>query len=498
MTIQKYADVVIIGGGVIGCAIAFELAKYDLVISLIEKEPDVSFGASSANTGLIHAGFDPNPGSLKARFNVEGNKIFPSLTSELNIPFKQIGALVIACSDSELSSLDRLKKRGELNSIDNLKILDKKEVHDIEPMISDNICGALYAPSAGIISPYELTIALAENAVINGVQIELSTRVIDITIKQNSVQKVITDHGQIDTKYVINSAGLFADEIGRMVGLKTFSIHPRRGEYLLLDKRLAGSVKHTLFPVPSKISKGIVVTPTVDGNILIGPNAENIEDKTDTVTTLNGQTNIIKKAQQLVPGLRYEDVITRFAGLRAVPNSDDFIIDATKINGFINIAGIASPGLTSAPAIAKHVVSILENEEGKKLNVKPDYQVGRPEPLRTQYLEPEKHHKKIQQNVSYGHIVCRCEHVTEGEVYDALHQILPVTTVKGVRYRTRIGMGRCQGGFCLQKLIFLLSETLSQPVEKITLDGKGSEFLKKTKKGFRSRRNKYRTNKLNS
>ncbi len=498
MTIQKHADVVIIGGGVIGCSIAYELAKYNFVISLIEKESDVSFGASSANTGLIHAGFDPNPGSLKARFNVEGNKLFSSLASELQIPFKQIGALVLACSDSERSILDKLKKRGEQNCVENLKILDKKEVLDIEPMISDDVVGALYAPSAGIISPYELTIALAENAVMNGVQIELATRVSDIIVKRNHVYKVNTSRGQIKTKYVINCAGLFADEISKLVGLKTFSIRPRRGEYLLLDKRLSGLVKHTLFPVPSKISKGIVVTPTVDGNILIGPNAENIEDKADTATTLDGQVKIIKKAQKLVPGLRYEDVITRFAGLRAVPNSDDFIIGTTKINGFINAAGIASPGLTSAPAIAKHVVSILENEEGKKLVAKPDYHIGRPEPFRTQSLEPEEHHKKIQQEVSYGHIICRCEHVTEGEVIDALHQILPATTVKGVRYRTRVGMGRCQGGFCLQKLIFLISDTLGKPVEKITLTGTGSEFLQKTKKGLKSHGNKYGTNKLNS
>ena len=484
------ADVVIIGGGVIGCAIAYELARYKLIVYLVEQQPELCFGASGANTGLIHAGFNPKPGSLKAKFNVEGNKLMQEVALELQVPFNRVGAIVLADITGSHSKLTSLIHRGEENGVEGLKIVTGAALRRLEPNINKNISGALFVPSAGIISPYELTIALAENAAMNNVNISLSTRVIDIIEKHDCIQAVETNKGRINTRFVINSAGVFADDIAGLIGLKSFSITPRRGEYLVLDKHFSGLVKHTLFPVPTEISKGIVVTPTVDGNILLGPNAEDINDKQDRSTTVIGQTKVLEAAQRLVPAINASEVIARFAGIRAVPDTNDFIIGTTKIKGFINAAGIASPGLTSAPAIGKHVTRILAKELDKQLIRKTKYLRGRPKPLHLSSESPEEHHKYIQKNSTHGHVICRCEHVTEGEVVDALHRPIPATTLKGVRYRTRTGMGRCQGAFCNQNVIFLLSRELGVPPWKVTLSGKGSELLFKTKKGEQRKKSK--------
>lgn len=476
-------DIVIIGGGIIGCSIAYEFSRYKLIIELLEQESDLCYGASGANTGLIHAGFDPPPGSLKAKFNSEGNRLIPQLAHELEVPFKQIGALVVGYNDSDISKLEKLKCRGLENGVSGLKILQQEEIHNLEPALNKDINGALFAPSAGIISPYEFTIALAENAAINGVKIRLSTRVMDIIVKHNSIKGIKTPNGRLNCRYVINAAGLFADKIASLAGLDTFTITPSRGEYLILDKRVKGLVNHTLFPLPRKVSKGIVVTPTVDGNIMLGPNAEEIENKSDNITTARGQANVINGSLKLVPRLNVNEVICRFAGIRTIPNTNDFIIGPTELEGFINVAGISSPGLTSAPAIAKHVVQIIADEENKKLLKKEEYIKGRPQRFIPRLATPQKHHENIQQNSAFGHVLCRCEHVTSGEVISELHRPVPVTTLKGVKLRTRAGMGRCQGAFCSQRLIFLLSHELNIPVEKVTLSGEGSEILIKSNKG---------------
>ncbi|WP_455392360.1 NAD(P)/FAD-dependent oxidoreductase, partial [[Eubacterium] cellulosolvens] len=297
----KSADVVIIGGGIIGCAIAYELARYRLVIHLLEQEPDLSFGATGANTGLVHAGFNPKPGTLKARFNLEGNRIYPELAHELQVPFRRIGALVLGRTKSDLAKLNKLVTTGAKNGIPGLKILTRRELFKIEPKLHEKITSALYAPTAGIVSPYEMTIALAENAAKNGLKIHLSTYVRDIIVKESSVLTIVTNKGKFNTTCVINAAGVFSDEIAGLVGLKDFKIIPRRGEYFVLDKRAGGLVNHTLFPVPGRISKGIVVTPTVDGNLLLGPTAEDIEEKCATETTSTGLTEVMEGARKLIP-----------------------------------------------------------------------------------------------------------------------------------------------------------------------------------------------------
>jgi glycerol-3-phosphate dehydrogenase len=483
---RKKADVVIIGGGIIGCAIAYELAKFKLVTYLIEKEPELCFGATGANTGLIHAGFNPKPRSMKARFNLEGNNLYSKLATELNVPYKRIGALVLAKTEAEQKMLDALIKRGTDNGVKGLKILTKKQLHEFEPMLNQNIIAGLLAPSAGIISPYEFSIALAENAAMNGVKFNLSTEVSGIEIKNNCVEAVLTNKHELTTSVVINAAGVFSDTIAGMVGLKTFKISPRRGEYLILDSRAGVSVNHTLFPVPSKVSKGIVVTPTIDGNILLGPTAENIKDKSATETTQSGQLEVLAGAQKLIPAINHKDVISTFAGIRAVPDSNDFIIGPTSVSGFINAAGIASPGLAAAPAIAKYVCTIIQEIlPGSKLKSKTNYHSGRVAQFNFRVTTIDEQDSYIKKNPTFGHMVCRCEHVSEGEVISTIrHQPSPIT-LKGIRHRTRAGMGRCQGAFCSPRIIEILSREHDIPVEKVTLAGPGSELLVKTKKGIK-------------
>ena len=305
----KTVDVIIIGGGVIGCAIAYELSRLSLKICVLEAEADLAFGASGANTGLVHAGFDPKPGSLKAKYNVEGNKLFPKFAEDLNIQFHRTGALVLAKTDKDLSKLEELKRRGENNNVLDLKIKSGDELFKMEPNINRAFSGALLAPSAGIISPYEFTIAMAECAAVAGSKFLFNTRVLEIKLKNDTVNQVITNNGKINTRFIVNAAGIFSDDVAKLVGLRTFKIHPRRGEYLVFDKRVGGLVKHTLFPVPIKVSKGIVVTPTVEGNILVGPNAEDIDDKLDTTTTSKGLEEVYIGSKKLVPGLNKKDVI---------------------------------------------------------------------------------------------------------------------------------------------------------------------------------------------
>jgi glycerol-3-phosphate dehydrogenase len=480
----KNADVVIIGAGVIGCAIAYELSKYKIITYLLESESDLAFGASGANTGLVHAGFNPKSGTLKAQLSVEGNSIMPKLAKDLSVPFRQLGALVLAKSETERKNLDGLLARGIQNGVSGLRVLESDELHKIEPELSPDIQFGLLAPSAGIISPYELNIALAESAAENGVSVKLCTKVIDITVKSGRVRKVITNNGELQPKIVINAAGVFSDEVAKLVGLREFSITPRRGDYLVLDKRVGVLANHTLFPVPGKVSKGIVITPTTDGNLLLGPTAEDIEDKTDNASTLRGHDAVLSGAKQLMPSLNKSSIISTFAGIRAIPDSGDFIIGKTKVTGFLNAAGISSPGLTAAPAIAKHIVKVITNEcESMSLKLKTKFNHTRAPRFNIISATLTELDKKIRNEPSFGHVICRCEHVTEGEIKSELNHSPKPTTLKGIRYRTRAGMGRCQGGFCYQKLIFILSRELQISPEKITLTGSGSEMLFRSKKG---------------
>jgi glycerol-3-phosphate dehydrogenase len=470
-------DMVIIGAGITGCSIARELSRYDLNITVVEKEEDVACGTSKANSAIVHAGFDAAPGTWKAKLNVEGNKLYPALCEELDVPLVMNGSLVVAVTEEEEKALEELLERGKINGVKYLSIIGKDELHAMEPNLSPNARAALNAPTGGLVCPYELTIALAENANQNGVKFLLNAPVIDIEVLEDSSFLVKTPKGSIRSKYVINAAGLFADEISKMAGAEEYSITPRKGEYLIFDKHFGNLVSKAIFPTPTKISKGILVCPTVDGNIFIGPNSNNIEDKNDTSVNPPGIKEIIEGGKKLVPDLPLKNIITSFAGLRAVSNTNDFIIEASKkVRGFINVGGIQSPGLTSAPAIAIMVREILQ-EQGVTLKEKPDFIPQRPKKVRFRELDNKERSKLIEQNPAFGHVICRCETVTEAEIIDAIKRPVGARSIDAVKRRTRAGMGRCQGGFCSPRVLEIIARDLGIAPLEITKKGPDSNML---------------------
>ncbi len=468
-------DVIIIGGGVTGCCIARTLSKYDLNICLLEKETDIASGTSKANSGVIHAGYASPRDYIKRQLAIRGNKLYTQAAEELNFPFKRIGSFVVALEDNQIKQLEEERKKGIEDGIPGLEvILNKEKIKKMEPRLTDEVVGVLHAPTGGLASPYELTFALAENASMNGVKFFRNRRVVKIT-HQEYVFTVRTLAGEFKSRNIINAAGLYAAQISRMLGLDYFSITPRKGEYILFDRN-AIQLNKILFPMPTKISKGILVCPTLHGNTFIGPNAQNIPDLEDISTTTSGLKEILEGAMKLVPSLPVRSSIRNFAGLRAVPEAYDFIIDNTDVYGFINVAGILSPGLTATFAIAEKVVEFLELL-GEKLKVKEDYNPSRPKPERFKDFTKEELDKKIQEDPTWGRIICRCETIPEKEIIDAIHAPVGATTVDGVKFRCRPGMGRCQGGFCRPRVIEILSRELKKSYEEITKRGEDTNIL---------------------
>ena len=483
---EARTEVLIIGGGVVGTAIARSLSKYKLNVALVEKEADVGFGTSKANSGVIHAGFHDQPGTFKAKLCVVGNAMYDQVCEELDVPFKRCGGLLIALKDQKLQVLEELKAQGEANGVRDLKIIKDNSLFQMESNLTREAKAALYTPTVGIVSPYELTMALAENAQQNGVRIFLDAKVKNITSVDEKVKCVETTRGFILADYVINAAGLFADEIARMAGEENLMVVPRKGEEYILDKKRAGLVKHVIFPLPQEETKGILIIPTVDGNLMIGPTSEVIEDKFDLTTTAQGLRIILEKAKRLISQITAKDIIASFAGLRATNENGDFVIEPSrKVKGFINVVGIDSPGLTAAPAIAEMVVDIL-GQEGLKLALKEDYQPSR-RWVRFRELSAEQKDELVKKDKRYGNIVCRCETVTEKEVIEAIRR--GARTLDGLKFRTRAGMGRCQGGFCTPKVMKILAKELNIPLEEVTkrgdksniLWGKSKQLLKKEK-----------------
>ena len=468
-------DVAIIGSGVIGSLIAREISKLQLKTVLIEKCNDVAMGTSKANSAIVHAGFDAKPGSLKAKMNVRGTALMPKTCEELSVPFKAVGSLVVAFSDEEMETLGELLERGNQNGVPGLEIFSKEKLKEEENAISDEAKGALFAPSAGIVCPYELTIAAADNAVKNGV--ELIRNFCVTSIEQKDGFFAISDGvNTVEAKYIINAAGLYSDKIASLIGDNSIEIIPRKGEYMLCDKSIGSLAKHTIFQCPSKMGKGILVTPTVDGNLLLGPSALDIEDKEDTATTSQALSDILEIAKKSVPCLTTREVITSFAGLRSHCTKDDFIIEESeKSSSFINVAGIESPGLSSAPAIAEYVAKIIK--EKTNAQEKSDFDPIRPEPVRFRHMNNEERKALIAKNPAYGRIICRCETITEGEILDAIHSPAGARDVDGVKRRTRAGMGRCQGGFCGSKVVEILAKELGCEINEITKFGGNSKIL---------------------
>ncbi len=469
-------DIAIVGAGVTGAMTARELSKYNLRIALLEKCNDVAMGATKANSGIVHAGFDAAEGSLMAKMNVEGCALMPETCKKLHVPYVNNGSLVVAFSDDEMKHLEVLLERGKKNGVPEISILSKEELLKKEPNLSPESFGALYAPTAGIVCPYELTIAAAECAVSNGVEFIRNCEVKAVETTDDCLV-LDTTQGKIEAKYVINAAGVFSDDLARMAGDDTISITARKGEYFLLDRAVGNTVSHTIFQCPSKMGKGILVSPTVDGNLLVGPTAEDIEDKTNVATSNSGLNNVRKYAVKSVPSVNTRNAITSFTGLRAHAAAHEFLIGVSEKNSrLINAAGIESPGLSSAPAIAKYIGEIVKGVFGG-LEEKADYDDTREAPVRFRHMTDEERAELIKKNPAYGRIICRCETITEGEIIDAIKAPAGARDVDGVKRRTRAGMGRCQGGFCGSKVVEILARELGCNINEITKFGGNSNIL---------------------
>lgn len=473
-------DVIIIGGGVSGTATARELSKYKGTFCLLEKEEDLCCGTSKANSGIVHAGYDAPEGSLMAKLNVLGNEKMEKLSRELDFPFKRTGSLVLCFSPEDLPSLKLLYDRGIANGVKNLLILCREEVLKMEPNVSDEVFAALYAPTAGIVCPFEMNLAFGENAYENGVEFHFNTEVIRLE-KIEKGYRIFTNKGEFETKCIVNAAGVYADDIHNMVSKRKIHITPRKGEYCLLDKSAGAHVSRTVFALPGKEGKGVLVTPTVHGNLLIGPTATDIEEKEGTNTTGNGLAQVINKAGKNVKNLPLRQIITSFAGLRAHEDHHEFIIEEVEdAPGFIDCAGIESPGVTSAPAIGERVAEILREKLG--LEEKENFISKRKGILRPASLSFEERNALIKENPAYGNIICRCEMVTEGEIREAIRRPLGAKSLDGVKRRTRAGMGRCQSGFCSSKVMEILAQELNADLSQITKAGDGSNLICGTNK----------------
>lgn len=475
-------DVIIIGAGVSGCAIARELSRYRLKILVLEKESDVCEGTSKANSGIVHAGYDAEPGTLKARLNVEGSRKMEALSKELDFPYRKNGSLVLCFDDKETGKLEELKKRGETNGVEGLRILDRQELLLLEPSVGEQAVSALYVPTGAIVCPFGLTIALAENAAVNGVEFLFDRQVADIKRCENEYL-VKAGGEEFKTKLVVNAAGVCADEIHNMVSALSMKITPRKGEYLLYDKRTGNMADHTLFQLPTALGKGILVTPTVHGNLLTGPTAVDIEEKDGVDTTKEGMDAVLAKAALSVPGIPKNQVITSFAGLRAhitkMPKgetAEDFLIgEAKDAPGFIDVAGMESPGLSCAPATGEYVAEMII--EMLKPEKKQDFTGTRKGIPNMALSSDEEKHELIRENPAYGNVICRCEMVTEGEILDAIRRPLGAVTTDGIKRRTRAGMGRCQSGFCNPKVVEILASELGVDEAEIRKAGTGSQYL---------------------
>ncbi|MBQ8310507.1 MAG: NAD(P)/FAD-dependent oxidoreductase [Clostridia bacterium] len=466
-------DITVIGGGVVGGMIARTLSSYRLKICILEKAHDVAMGASSANSAIVHAGFDAAEGSLKARLNVRGSEMMKDICRELGVKYQNNGSLVIGFDEDDRATVEALCRRGIANGVKGVRVIDREELRALEPNISDDAICALYAPTGSIVCPYELTIASIGNAMDNGADLYLDFKVTDIRDDGDHFT-VFSDREQIKTKYVINAAGLFSDAIARMVGDDSFTVHARRGEYILLDKECGTLVHHTIFRTPSKMGKGILVSPTVDGNLLTGPTSFDIEDKTDKSTTADGLSLVIKQSGENIDGVPFGKSITSFCGLRAVGSTGDFIINMPR-SRFVNVAGIESPGLSSAPAIAEYVAQLLANS-GLAMEPNPDFDPHREAMHGFREASIEEKNAIIQKDSAYGHIICRCESVSEGEILRAIRTNPRPRDLDGVKRRTRAQMGRCQGGFCSPYIVELLANEMNVPYESITKFGGASRI----------------------
>ena len=471
-------DVVVIGAGVVGGLVARELSRYELSVCILEKCSDVALGATRANSAIVHAGYDAKEGSLKAKLNVQGSKMMESVAEELGVKYKRNGSLVVGFNEEDRQTLQGLLERGTKNGVEGLRVIDREEILSLEPNIGAGVTVALHAPTGAIICPYELCMAAVGNAMDNGVKLKLDFNVEKIE-KFNTGYRITSENDTVEAEFVINCAGVFSDEIAKLAGDDTFTVNPRRGEYMLLDRECGELVSHTIFRCPSKMGKGILVSPTVDGNLILGPTAEDIEDKEDTKTTAEGLAKVRAQAGEQVSGINFGKVITSFTGLRSTGSTGDFVIN--ERDGFINCAGIESPGLSSSPAIATYIADILRGA-GLEMKEKADFN-GRRRPAHYyKELTLDEKNEIIKEHPEFAHVICRCETVTEGEILEAIRTNPKPRDVDGVKRRTRASMGRCQGGFCTPYIIDLLAAEMGCDYTDVTkFGGKSYINIGKTK-----------------
>lgn len=473
-------DVAIIGAGIVGSAIARRLSNYNLKIVVLEKGLEVCQGTTKANSAIVHGGFDAKEGSLKAKLNVLGCKMYPSICEELSVEYKNNGSLVLAFNENDMKHIHELYERGLNNGVNELEIIDGVKVKEIEPNVSKAVVGALWCKSSGIVCPFNFNIALMENAITNGVELKLESEVINIKKIEGNHFEIKTNKEIINSKYAINAAGVYADKINNLVGGDELYIIPRRGEYKILDKSEGYKANHTLFTCPTEKGKGILVTQTVHGNLLVGPNAQVVE-KDDVSTSKEGLKEIMDGGRKSVPNIDFSKTITSFAGVRATPNTGDFMIFKSKVaKGFINVAGIESPGLASAPAIALYVEDLLKevmDEDNRELEINKNFNPIREKNKPFMEMSSMEQREILNKDGRYKTIICRCENITEGEIVDAINRPCGAKTVDGVKRMVRPGMGRCQGGFCGPKVVEILARELNITPEEVLKDYENSNML---------------------
>ncbi|WP_283703943.1 NAD(P)/FAD-dependent oxidoreductase [Clostridium perfringens] len=466
-------DIIVIGAGVVGCSIARELSKYNLDVLVVEKNSDVSEGVSKGNSGIVHAGYNEKIGTLKAKLNIEGNKMFDDLSRDLQFPFKRNGAFILAFSDKDMKTLESLKEKGEKLGIEGLEILTREEALNIEPNLNKEIVGVLNVKTSGIVSPYEMTIALAENAAENGVEFKLNSKVTNIEKISEGYKVTLNNKEVVNGKLIINASGLEGAFLNNLVSMSKREINPVKGEYCLFDKVAGAMINKTLFQVPSKLSKGVLVTPTAEGNLLVGPNA--VEGKT-LETSREGIDEILDKSKKSVEELPLARILNTFSGIRPKTNHGDFIIEEVEdAKNFINVIGIDSPGLTAAPAIGVYVVNMIKDK--LDLIEKKNFKKTREKIARFAELSLEEKNRLIKEKPAYGHMVCKCEFVTEGEIVEAIHRPIPALTVDAIKRRTRASMGGCQGIGCTLPISKILSRELGIDISDINKNSEGSPVI---------------------
>lgn len=478
-------DVAIIGAGVVGAAVARELSRYELRVAVLEKTEDVAGGASKANSAIVHAGYDCAPGSLMARLNVQGNDMMEELCRELSVKFKRVGSLVVAFNEEDLKELGNLMEKGRANGVTGLEIIPGDEVRRREPNLSKDVVAALWAPSGAVTCPYELTLALMENAVVNGAEFKRNFQVAGIG-RGSGGYTITSDKGEaVQAKFAVNAAGIYADRINALAGGRPFEIRPRKGEYMLMDRAVGGVVGTVVFQTPSRFGKGVLVSPSVDGPVYAGPTAMDIDDREDTTTTPEAMWYLKKLSRKSVPKLALNKVITSFTGLRAIAvGRGDFIIGREPdAPGFVNAAGICSPGLSSSPAIARMVADELMRA-GLALKSKVNFNPNRRREKPFREMTDDERRAAVQRDARYAHIVCRCETVTEAEIIEALHSPVPAVSLDGLKRRTRAQMGRCQGGFCGPRLMEIVVRETGKPMQDITKAGGGSWLVRGKEAGL--------------